>query len=140
VPTVDAMGGAVARVLVVDDDPTTVVGLELQLRALGHDVRVRPTLAAGLLAAVEERADVLLLDIDLGDGHTGDELLALLDRGVGRPPVTCLLSGSDASQVEALADRVGVRWLPKPVRSQDLAQVLRDGAGAVPAGEDPQLT
>ncbi|WP_169786764.1 response regulator [Nitriliruptor alkaliphilus] len=113
-----------ARVLVVDDDPVTLIGLELQLRALGHEVRSRPTLADGLLAAVEERADVLLLDVDLGDGRTGDELLALLDRGVGRPLVTCLLSGSDAGQLAALADRLGAAWLPKPVRPSDLAQVL----------------
>jgi DNA-binding response OmpR family regulator len=114
----------VARVLVVDDDPITLVGLELQLRALGHEVRSRPSLADGLLAAVEERADVLLLDVDLGDGHTGDQLLALLDRGVGRPVVTCLLSGTDAAELAALADRIGAVWLPKPVRPSDLAQVL----------------
>lgn len=113
-----------ARVLVVDDDPVTVVGLELQLRALGHEVRSRPSLADGLLAAVEERADVLLLDVDLGDGHTGDELLALLDRGVGRPVVTCLLSGTDAGELAALADRLGATWLPKPVAPEALAQVL----------------
>lgn len=113
-----------ARILVVDDDPATLVVLELQLRALGHEVRSRPTLAEGLLAAVEERADVLLLDVDLGDGHTGDQLLALLDRGVGRPLVTCLVSGTDPAQLAALADRLGASWLPKPVSPQDLAQVL----------------
>lgn len=113
-----------ARVLVVDDDPVTLVGLELHLRAMGHEVRSRPTLAAGLLAAVEERADVLLLDLDLGGGHTGDELLALLDRGVGRPPVTCLLSGADTVELAALADRLGASWLPKPVEPRALAQVL----------------
>lgn len=116
-----------ARILVVDDDPATLVVLELQLRALGHHVRSRPTLAEGLLAAVEERADVLLLDVDLGDGRTGDELLALLDRGVGRPLVTCLVSGTDPTQLAALADRLGASWLPKPVSPQDLAQVLGRG-------------
>lgn len=118
-----------ARVLVIDDDPQTVLHLELQLRALGHEVRSRPTLASGLLAAVEERADVLLVDVDLGGGHTADELVALLDRGVGRPVVTCLLSADDTDQVAVLAARIDAAWLPKPVEPRDLAQlVARVGA------------
>ncbi len=115
--------------LVIDDDPQVVVSLDLQLRAMGHEVRSRPTVAAGLLAAVEERADVLLIDVELGDGHTGDELLALLDRGVGRPAVTCLLSGADEQRIAAVADRIGARWLRKPVDPQQLARVVA-GAGS----------
>lgn len=113
-----------ARVLVVDDDPEVVITLDLQLRALGHEVRSCPTVADGLLAAVEERADVLLLDVELGDGRTGDELLALLDRGVGRPAVTCLLSGADEQRLAATAERIGARWLKKPVDPGQLAHLI----------------
>jgi FixJ family two-component response regulator len=119
----------VALVLVVDDDPIVLVELDVHLRALGHEVRSRPTVAAGLLAAVEERVDVLLLDVELDGGHTGDELLALLDRGVGRPHVTCLLSGTDEVRLAAMADRIGARWLRKPVDPTALARVVAEAGG-----------
>jgi DNA-binding response OmpR family regulator len=124
-------------VLVIDDDPQTVIHLEVQLRALGHEVRSRPTLADGLLAAIEERADVLLVDVDLGGGHTADELVSLLDRGVGRPVVTCLLSADDTDELVALAARIDAAWLRKPVAPGDLAQIVAGGAGSAGSADGP---
>lgn len=127
-----------ARVLVIDDDPHTVIHLELQLRALGHQVRSRPTLASGLLAAVEQRADVLLVDVDLRGGHTADQLVALLDRGVGRPEVTCLLSSDHPSHVAALAARIDAAWLPKPIEPRDLAQLVAGASGTPDTSGTPE--
>jgi DNA-binding response OmpR family regulator len=114
----------VVRVLVVEDDPAVVGPLAGRLRALGHDVRTRPTLAGGLLAAVEERVDLLLVDVELEGGRRGDDLLALLDRGVGRPRSTCLLADEDDAQVRTVAARTGALLLRKPVDAGALDEVV----------------
>jgi DNA-binding response OmpR family regulator len=114
----------VVRVLVVEDDPAVVGPLVGRLRALGHDVRTRPTLAGGLLAAVEERVDLLLVDVELEGGRRGDDLLALLDRGVGRPRLTCLMAEGDDRQVRTVAERAGALLLRKPVDASALDEVV----------------
>lgn len=115
-------------VLLVDDDADVRLLLGLQLRAAGHQVRSTATVEEALLASVERRPDLLLLDVDLGCGRTGGELVALLDRGVGRPPSVCLLSGAPADTLVPLAARLGVGYLAKPVARPALRAVL-DRAG-----------
>lgn len=112
-----------ADVLVVDDDPDLRVMLEVHLRAQGHDVRLAATAEEALLASAERRADVLLLDVRLG-GRRGDELIRMLDRGLGRPRVLCLLSGVAPDELLDLAAVHGVAHLRKPVDPAALDRVL----------------
>jgi DNA-binding response OmpR family regulator len=86
---------SVAEVLVVEGDPRLAVRIGRDLRALGHRVRTRRTVEDALLASAERRADLLLLDVDL-DGRPGEDLVSLLDRGLGRPPVILLFGSAPA--------------------------------------------
>jgi hypothetical protein len=113
----------VADVLVAVPDSRCAVHLEVQLRALGHAVRVRRSLEGALLAVVQRRPSVLLVAARLGR-HTGAELIALLDRGVGRPAVTCLLSDDPPEVVAPVTADLGVAWLPTPVDPVGLARVV----------------
>jgi DNA-binding response OmpR family regulator len=113
----------VADVLVVDDDPDLRVMLDLHLRAQGHEVRLAASAEEALLASAERRADLLLLDVRL-EGRRGDELIRMLDRGLGRPRVLCLLSGVAEDELLDLAAIHGVAHLHKPVDPEALRRVL----------------
>jgi DNA-binding response OmpR family regulator len=91
---------------------------------------VRPcaTVEEALLASAERRADLLLLDVDLA-GQRGEQLLRLLDRGLGRPTLVCLVSGLDEAELEVVAATNGVRYLTKPLDPAELGRVV---AAAVP--------
>jgi DNA-binding response OmpR family regulator len=113
----------VADVLVVDDDPSTRVLLELHLRAGGHQVRPCATVEEALLASAERRPDLLLLDVDLA-GQRGEQLLGLLDRGLGRPTLVCLVSGLEEAELAVVAATHGVQYLTKPLDPADLGWVV----------------
>lgn len=103
-----------ADVLVVDDDPGLRVMLDLLLRTQGHQVRLAASAEEALLASAERRADLLLLDVRLA-GRRGDELIRMLDRGIGRPRMLCLLSGLPEKELVDLAAVHGVPHLTKPL-------------------------
>lgn len=119
-----------ADVLVVDDDLDFRTMLDLLLRAQGHRVRLAATAEEALLASAQRRADLLLLDVRL-EGRDGGELIRMLDRGIGRPRVLCLLSGLAEEELIELSTAHGVVHLPKPV---DPAALRRVVAAAEPAG------
>jgi DNA-binding response OmpR family regulator len=66
---------------------------------------------------------VLLLDVRL-EGRRGDELIRMLDRGLGRPRVLCLLSGVSENELIDLAAIHGVAHLRKPVDPDALSRLL----------------
>jgi DNA-binding response OmpR family regulator len=113
----------VADVLVVDDDPSIRLLLELHLRAGGHHVRQVATVEEALLRSVERRPDLLLLDVDLA-GQRGERLIELLDRGLGRPHRVCLVSGLPEPELAVLAAANGVGYLTKPFDPVALAAVV----------------
>ena len=70
------------RVLVVEDDPGIGRGIVAALRAAGHAVDLRGTLASAWTSLTVEPFDVMLLDLGLPDGDGLD----LLTRWRGRKP------------------------------------------------------
>ena len=120
-----------ADVLVVDDDADVRALLEVVLERMGHDVRGAATAEDALLRSAERRPDLLLLDLSL-PGLDGDELLAWLDRGLGRPPALCLVSASPEDQLRRLAGRHGATYLHKPFVASELRQVVRRSLASGP--------
>lgn len=121
-----------ADVLIVDDDADLRLALGLQLQSQGHEVRTVDSAEAALLASAERRPDLLLLDLQL-EGREGDELIRLLDRGLGRPRRLCLLSGRAEAEVAEIAGRHDVAYLIKPVAPAELERVVADAEAPPPA-------
>lgn len=63
-----------ARILVIDDEPSTRLLLESRIRDLGHDVVACETGALGLARAREGNFDLFLVDVHLGSGIDGYEV------------------------------------------------------------------
>lgn len=82
-----------ARVLIVDDEPTAVDPLEFALRRAGFEVDVVGTLGEADRAVRSRRPDLLVLDVGLPDGSGLDYLRAL--RTGGDLPVLMLTCHAD---------------------------------------------
>ncbi len=68
-----------ARILVIEDDRAIALGLRLNLRKDGHEVRMASDGESGLTLALEPDVDLVVLDVML-PGRNGFELLTELRR------------------------------------------------------------
>jgi DNA-binding response OmpR family regulator len=128
----------VAQLLVVEDDERIRTALIRALRDRGHAVASAGTALAGLQLAVEERPDLVVLDLGLPD-LDGGELLRML-RAVSAVPVIVATARDDDGSVVAALDAGADDYVVKPFSAGQLEAriraVLRRAAGAE-AGPEP---
>jgi two-component system nitrogen regulation response regulator NtrX len=118
-------GGAVATILLVEDDEALRASLRLQLEDDGHRVHAERTAEAALVRlGGNDEVDLLLADVRL-DGMSGVELVRQLVHERRLPP-TLLISGEATISETVEALRLGVRdFLEKPFSRERLRQSLR---------------
>ena len=121
------------RLLLVEDHPDTAEAMADLLRALGHEVRVAGTVAAGLAAAeatlqAGERIDLVISDLGLPDG-TGMDLMRELAARYGLRGIALSGYGSE-EDVRRSLEAGFTRHLTKPVNFQALEAVILEAAGA----------
>jgi two-component system, response regulator PdtaR len=114
------------RVLVVEDDMITGVLLGELLEHMGYDVcAIEATEAEAVTAAVRCRPDLMIVDVQLGEGSGVSAVREILRSG----PVSHLFVSGDSASIKAL--RPGNVVLQKPYRVPDLAQAIQRAIGAV---------
>ena len=125
-------GPGVIDVAAVDDHPVILDGVAAWVSEPGSGIRVVGSAAtvAALLAGPGRRAQVVLLDLDLGDGSTAEENVAAI-RAAG--PAVLVLSASDKPATVRHAIRAGA--LGYVLKNEKTAQV-RAAIRAVAAGKD----
>lgn len=109
------------RLVIVDDEPLARQALR-RLLADHRDVDLvgeAEGLQDGLAAIARLKPDLVLLDIELGGGEDGFDLLARLDR----PPIVVFVTAHAEHAVEAFAVQA-VDYLLKPVAPDRLAESL----------------
>ncbi len=135
-------GAQSLTVLVVDDlEANRIVAAGL-LEVLGHRAVCAPSGAAALAILDRQSVDAVLLDVhmrDLDGREVLERLRARPDPRVAGLPV--LLSSADTEGCLALAERdPGVRGvLPKPIRRDRLAALLRTLPSPTPPSWDSQV-
>jgi two-component system phosphate regulon response regulator PhoB len=113
---------AVARVLVVEDDPAVAAILEVALRRAGHEVFLARDFASGK-RALEKEVDAVVLDLNLPGGF-GLDLLRRLRQELGKNTPVVVLSGLKQERHILEALRLGAQdYLTKPFSPREL--VLR---------------
>jgi signal transduction histidine kinase len=121
-------GLAPLRLLIIDDNVDTAMGLAVHLRETGkHVVRLAPTGRAGLQLAHEFEPEIVLLDIGLPDidGYEVARQLRADERFSTVPLIALTGFGGDADR--ARAENAGFRgYLVKPVPYEVLAEVLAE--------------
>jgi DNA-binding response OmpR family regulator len=114
------------KVLLVDDEKSILMMLEVNFRAAGFDVVTATSGAGALEIAVAARPDAVVLDLGLPDldGWEVVKRLRKLDGVVSTPVV--VLSGTDRNDalVQGYASTVEA-YVTKPVEPDELVQTVR---------------
>ena len=128
-----------AQLLVIEDDERIRTALIRALRDRGHAVTSAGTALAGLQQAVEDRPDLVVLDLGLPD-LDGRELLRML-RAVSSVPVVVATARDDDDSVVQALDAGADDYVLKPFRADQLEAriraVLRRAAGVADAAQQP---
>jgi DNA-binding response OmpR family regulator len=129
----------VAQLLVVEDDERIRSALIRALRERGHAVSSAGTALEGLRQAVDERPDLVVLDLGLPD-LDGREMLRMLRAVSSVPVIVATARDDDESVVRALdagADDYVVKPFPAGQLEARIRAVLRRAAGADDAALAP---
>ncbi|WP_428961680.1 response regulator transcription factor [Micromonospora fluostatini] len=129
------------RLLLVEDDLTIRTPLVRALRERGHAVAATSTAMDGLRAALDDRPDLVVLDLGLPD-LDGRELLRML-RAVSAVPVIVATARDDEREIIRVLDAGADDYVVKPFTAAQLdarvRAVLRRGPSAADAA-DPTIT
>ena len=129
-----------ARLLLIEDDLTIRTPLIRALRERGHAVAAASTAMAGLRDALEDRPDLVVLDLGLPD-LDGRELLRML-RAVSSVPVIVATARDDETEIVRVLDAGADDYVVKPFTAAQLdarvRAVLRRGPSGAD-GQDPAL-
>jgi len=113
-----------ARILIIDDEPSLVRTLQMELSDLGHECHVAGTVtqACGVLEKLDP--DLAIIDIKLPDGN-GIELVRRIREEDRRFPIVMLTAfASIPSAVEAMREGAN-DYVEKPIDSHQLSFILQ---------------
>ena len=95
----------------------------MSLSLLGYEVRPANSLRTALVAAENEGYDIIVSDLELGDG-TGLELLCSL--GPGRSTPAIALTGYGSEEDRRMCLEAGFEMhIVKPVQTRQLSEAIR---------------
>jgi len=112
------------RVLIVEDEALTVLALKHELAELGYEVAADASTAADALRAAEDnRADVVLMDIQLDGGISGVAAAAAI-RGHLDIPVVFLTAHASAETIARAVETGAFGYLLKPYTVPELKAAI----------------
>ena len=124
------------RVLVVDDEPSILRALRINLSARNYQVSTASDGASGLAAMARDRPDVMILDLGLPD-MDGTEVIRGV-RGWASTPIIVLSVWGHESQKVAALDAGADDYVTKPFGMDELLARLRAAIRrASPAADEP---
>ncbi len=108
-----------ARILVVDDEPSTVSALETLLRQSGYEIRTAEDGLQALERFAESAADIVVTDVNMPKMSGIALLKELRKQDATLPVIVCTASGDVATAIDAM--RAGAEnYLTKPVELEAL--------------------
>src|ERR1700761_8155088 len=119
------------HILVVEDDPSITLGLEMNLEAEGYDVTIAVDGEDGLTRALSSKFDLVILDVMLPKMNGFEVVKAIRNRGNHVPVVMLSARGAEMDKVMGL--ELGAEdYIPKPFGLAELlarvkAVLRRDG-------------
>jgi two-component system, OmpR family, KDP operon response regulator KdpE len=129
----------VTKVLVIDDEPSILRALRINLTARNYDVSTASDGATGLAAVSRDRPDVLILDLGLPDMDGTDVIHGV--RGWTSTPIIVLSVWGQEHQKVAALDAGADDYVTKPFGMDELLARLRAAVRrASPAPDEPVVT
>ncbi|HEY0310612.1 MAG TPA: twitching motility response regulator PilH [Luteimonas sp.] len=124
-----------ARILIVDDSPSQLMGIRRIVEKLGHEALTAEDGAAGVELAKKELPDLILMDVVMPNLNGFQAT-----RSISREPTTShipviLVTTKDQETDRMWGMRQGARaYLTKPFSEEELAEVILGNLGG---GEGP---
>jgi len=129
----------VTKVLVVDDEPSILRALRINLTAREYDVITAADGAAGLAAVARDHPDVIILDLGLPDMDGTDVIHGV--RGWTTTPIIVLSAWDQETQKVAALDAGADDYVTKPFGMNELLARLRAAVRrAAPAPDEAVLS
>ena len=111
------------RVLIVDDEPGSRLGVRAYLETYGYDIDEADTLGGAVAHLRTQVPDLALVDWALPDGTALDLLTHIKQQGIDVPVV--VLTGHGSIELAVTAVKEGAeQFLTKPVELASLALVI----------------
>ena len=127
------------RVLVIDDEPSILRALKINLSARKYDVSTAADGTSGLAAVARDHPDVLILDLGLPD-MDGTEVIGGVRGWTSIPIIVLSVWGQESQKVAAL-DAGADDYVTKPFGMDELLARLRAAIRrASPAPDEPVVT
>jgi CheY-like chemotaxis protein len=112
------------RILIVEDEALTVFALKRELAGLGYEIAGYANTAADALRAAEsERADLVLMDIQLAGGISGVAAAAAIRGQLGLPVIFLTAHAAEGTLTRAV-DSGAYGYLLKPHTSPELKAAI----------------
>jgi DNA-binding response OmpR family regulator len=109
------------KILLVEDDDATRVGLSSLLERAGYDVVATESVQEGRSALEEASPDLLIADVRLG-AFNGLQLIAMSSR----PIPTIVTTGFPDPVLETEARQFGAKFLLKPIEPANLLTLVAE--------------
>ncbi|PWU15751.1 MAG: hypothetical protein C5B50_14900 [Verrucomicrobia bacterium] len=113
------------KILIVEDDEQIALGLAVRMQSAGYETTVAHDAIAGLRKAVEQRPDLVLLDISMpaGDGFGVAERIQLR---IPVPIPIIFLTASKKADLRKRAENLGaIGFFEKPYRAEALLTAVQ---------------
>ncbi len=129
------------RILYIEDNPDTVRMVRKLLATSGHTLSHAPDVRKGLMLAMREKPDVILMDYDLPyvNGMDAIMMLRTSERMKKTPIIMVTASATDAEAAHFLKNGCD-GFVPKPIDKQRLLDtidmVYRAASGTPPQTKD----
>jgi CheY-like chemotaxis protein len=128
-----------ARILIIEDESTTLDLMSYVLRAFGHTVVGKPAAEEGLAEAARERPDLILCDLHLGAlGGLGVLRRLKADPDLAGIPVVAATALAMVGDRERLLAAGFDGYLPKPIDPRSLIEVTDGFLPADRRGRPPR--
>ena len=122
---------SVLHILLVEDDAAVRTATKLLLKSEGYVVNAAESLPDALKRAREmTQLDLILTDYHLPAGESGLDVIAAIRAELAKPLRAILITGDTSSAVAELRRDPLLRVASKPIRAEDLLQILNELTGA----------
>ena len=114
-----------ARILIVDDSPTQLIGIQRIVEKLGHQTLTAEDGAAGVALAKAELPDLILMDVVMPNLNGFQATRQLSREGSTRDIPVILVTTKDQDTDRMWGMRQGAKaYLTKPFSEDELAEVI----------------
>ena len=127
-----------ARILIVDDSPSQLMGIRRIVEKLGHEALTAEDGAAGVEVAKREIPDLILMDVVMPNLNGFQAT-----RSITREPTTShipviLVTTKDQDTDRVWGMRQGAKaYITKPFGETELADIIQEWLGGGPTGPTP---